>query len=304
MTAAAAPPRIMLIDSNVYFSRKLSEALKKVGFEVLSSPQAAYALTMLEWNTPVAILCATNLRELNAHQIAPIIHADAKTSTIPLIALGNGGEQALMEAFRSGCDDYVDRRNNPDDIAVHVHNCLLSRQEGFQPTQMVPSSMATLTGDLSRLDLPGVIQLLNQARQTGALNINSGNIDGVIYFDAGELTHAECGPYFGDEAVIHILKSCEGADKGVYKFVYGTTAAHRTVLRSATDLMLDAMRELDESARNSAAAEAANSDENIASQMPDAQTERAKSAPECVEDGERAAIHSEASGDGAKREMP
>jgi hypothetical protein len=33
---------------------------------------------------------------------------------------------------------------------------------------------------------------------------------------------------------------------GVYKFVYGASSAQRTVLRSATDLMLDAMREFDE----------------------------------------------------------
>lgn len=248
MIVAPALPKILLIDSNVYFSKKLSDALKVEGFEVITSPQAAYALTMLEWNKPAAVLCATNLREMSAYEIAPILRADAKTAAIPIIAVGNGGDQALMEAFRSGCDEYVDRRRAPDDIAAHVRTFLLSRQEGFQPTQMLPSSMASLTGDLSRMDLPGVIQMLNQARQTGALNINSGDTDGVIYFDGGEVSHSECGLLFGDEAVVHILKSCEGAGKGVYKFVYGTTAAHRTVLRSATDLMLDAMRELDEAA--------------------------------------------------------
>ncbi|MGH9731262.1 MAG: DUF4388 domain-containing protein [Candidatus Acidiferrales bacterium] len=251
-TNGTCQPRVLLIDSNVYFSKKLSDALKKEGFEVLTSSQAAYSLTMLEWNTPAVILCATNLREMNAYEIAPLLRADAKTSSIPLIAVGNGGDQALMEAFRHGCDDYVDRRRGPEGIAAHVRAFLLSRQEGFQPTQMVPSAITTLTGDLSRLDLPGVIQMLNQARQTGALNINSGDTDGVIYFDGGELSHAECGTLFGDEAVIHILKSCEGAGKGVYKFVYGVTAAQRTVLRSSTDLMLDAMRELDEDALDDA----------------------------------------------------
>ncbi|HKF51807.1 MAG TPA: DUF4388 domain-containing protein [Candidatus Acidoferrales bacterium] len=249
MTVAAAQPKILLIDSNVYFSKKLSDALKTEGFEVVTSSQAPYALTMLEWNKPAVVLCATNLREMNAYEIAPILRADSKTAAIPIIAVGNGGDQALMEAFRSGCDDYVDRRRAPDDIAAHVRAFLLSRQEGFQPTQMVPSSMASLTGDLSRMDLPGVIQMLSQARQTGALNINAGDTDGVIYFDGGELSHAECGLLFGDEAVVHIVKSCENTGKGVYKFVYGTTAAHRTVLRSATDLMLDAMRELDEAAQ-------------------------------------------------------
>lgn len=238
--------KILLIDSNVYFAKKLGSALKSEGFEVVTSSQGAYALTMLEWSKPAAVLCATNLREMAAYEIAPILRADAKTAAIPIIAVGNGGDQALMEAFRHGCDDYIDRRSGVEEIAAHVRTFLLSRQEGFQPTQMVPNSMAALTGDLSRMDLPGVIQMLNQARQTGALNINAGEIDGVVYFDAGEISHAECGALFGDEAVIHILKSCEGAGEGVYKFVYGVTAAQRTVLRSGTDLMLDAMRELDE----------------------------------------------------------
>src|SRR5690348_3738853 len=246
MIPAGQQRKILLIDSNVYFAKKLSGALKSEGFEVLTTSQGAYALTMLEWTKPAAVLCATNLREMAAYEIAPILRADAKTATIPIIAVGNGGDQALMEAFRHGCDDYIDRRRSVDEIAAHVRAFLLSRQEGFQPTQMVPNSMAALTGDLSRMDLPGVIQMLNQARQTGALNINAGVTDGVIYFDAGEMSHAECGALFGDEAVIHILKSCEGAGEGVYKFVYGVTAAQRTVLRSGTDLMLDAMRELDE----------------------------------------------------------
>jgi hypothetical protein len=38
--------------------------------------------------------------------------------------------------------------------------------------------------------------------------------------------------------------------QGVYKFVYGATSSQRTVLRTATDLMLDAMREYDESTQN------------------------------------------------------
>ena len=46
------------------------------------------------------------------------------------------------------------------------------------------------------------------------------------------------------------LATCQGATAGVYKFVYGATATQRTVLRSATDLLLDAMREFDESQRD------------------------------------------------------
>src|SRR5262249_26984105 len=109
----------------------------------------------------------------------------------------------------------------------------------------------SLSGSLTHHDLPGVMQMLGHAHQTGALHINSGDTDALLFFDAGEIIHAECGSLFGDEAVIHILQSCMRNNSGVYKFVYGSSSAKRTVLRSATDLMLDAMREMDESAHHS-----------------------------------------------------
>jgi CheY-like chemotaxis protein len=249
MIVPGKPARILLIDSNVLFAKRLGDALKREGFEVTTTTQAAFALTALEYDAPAAIVCATNMREMGALEIAKIIHADAKNASLPIIAIGDGTQRALMEAFQAGCDDYIDRQLSQATIANHVKNIIISKMEGFQPTQMLGQADTSLSGNLSTQDLTGVMQMLGQARQTGALTINAGETDAVLFFDAGEVTHAECGSLFGDEAVLHILKSCVHVGSGVYKFVYGATSAQRTVLRSATDLMLDAMREYDESAR-------------------------------------------------------
>jgi CheY-like chemotaxis protein len=187
---------------------------------------------------------------MGALEIARIIRADAKNTSLPIIAMGDGSQRALMEAFQAGCDDYVDRHLAPATISSHVKNIIISKVEGFQPTQMLGQADTSLSGNLTHHDLTGVMQMLSHAHQTGALNINAGETDAVLFFDAGEITHAECGALFGDEAVLHILKNCVQCGSGVYKFVYGATSAQRTVLRSATDLMLDAMREFDEGVRD------------------------------------------------------
>lgn len=246
MMAAGGSGKVLLIDSNAYFAKRLGDALKREGFEVISSTQAAFALTTIEYDAPAAILCATNLREMGALEIARIIRSDPKNAALPIVALGDGSQRALMEAFQAGCDDYVDRHQSPPVIAAHVKQIILSKTQGFQPTQMLTQSDTSLSGNLTHHDLPGVMQMLGHAHQTGALHINAGQTDAVLFFDAGEVTHAECGQFFGDEAVIHIIKSCVDGGEGVYKFVYGATSTQRTVLRSATDLMLDAMREYDE----------------------------------------------------------
>lgn len=255
MTAPPTPPKILVIDSNVYFSKKLSEALKQEGFEVIAAVQGAYGMTMLEWNKPAAIVCATNLREMGALEMAPLLRGDPKTADIPLIALGSGGGQGMLEAFRAGCDDYVERQRGAANVAAHVRTFLLSRLQGFQPTQLVAPTEAALSGNLSHLDLPGVIQMLGQARQTGSLMIDAGETNGVVFFEAGEITHAETGASFGDEAVLRIVQNCQGVGAGSYRFVYGATAKNRTVLRPATELLLDALRLFDEQRRDLAPAE-------------------------------------------------
>ena len=246
--------KILLIEDHLAFAKELSEALKQEGFEVVHATQSAYALTMVEWNPPIAIVCAMNLGEMGAFEIARVLHADSKTARLPVIAIGEGEEHELMEAYRAGCDDYVDRRLGAESIATQVRNFLRSRQEGFLPTQMLGSSESALSGNLSHLDLPGVIQMLVHSRQTGVLHINAPKIDGIISFDAGEVFHAECGDKVGDQAVVHIVQSCNHVEGGVYKFVPGDPGATRTVQRTATNLMLDALRELDEGEDNVAQA--------------------------------------------------
>src|SRR5271154_5445316 len=99
MNALASAPRILLIDSNVYFSKRVTDALRQLGFDVVQCTQVSYALTMLEWNAPAAVLCATNLREMGALEMAPILRADPKTTNIPLIAVGSGDDQALLGSY-------------------------------------------------------------------------------------------------------------------------------------------------------------------------------------------------------------
>jgi len=251
MSSASMPAQsILIIDSNVFFARRLTDSLRKEGYDVQHATQSAYALTMLEYTPPAAILCATNLRELNAFELPRILHADPKSANIPVLAMGEGGDKALMDAFRAGCDDYIDRRLGPDNIAAHVRGFLRSRAEGFHPTQMLEERQTALEGNLSHLDLPGVIQMLSHSRQSGALHVNAPRLDGVIFFENGEVTHAESFEMIGDDAVVAIIKGCNSMVEGVYKFVPGSTAATRTVLRSVTELMLDALREIDEEARD------------------------------------------------------
>lgn len=242
-SSAAKTPKLLLIETNVFFAASLGDALQKEGFEVLHSIPSPHAFTMLKWSMPSVVLCATHSGEVSAFRLPRILHGDARTAHISIVALGDGNHHTLMEAFRAGCDDYVDRDLPLDTIAAHVRSFLRSQETGLQ---MLSGMGAALTGSLAHLDLPAVIQMLGHSRQTGALHINADHSDGIIFFDRGELAHAESGDRTGDSAVVHIVRSCTGQDSGHYKFIPDVKSDTRTVRRSATELMLEALRGLDE----------------------------------------------------------
>jgi DNA-binding response OmpR family regulator len=247
--SAGSNGKIFVVDTNLFFVKRLSEALRQYGFEAVHCSEPAYALTMVEWNTPLAILCSTNTRNSGGFEIPTILRADAKTSHIPVIAIGDRGQQSQLEALRIGYEDFVDRRLGAEEIVAHLISILSSHRDGFQPTQMLGRSETALDGRLSLVDLPGVIQVLSQSRQTGGLHVNADGTDGIIFFDSGEIIHAESGPLVGDQAIIQLVKSCYLAEDGVYKFIPGDAVALRTVQANLSALILDALRELDEQGR-------------------------------------------------------
>jgi len=67
------------------------------------------------------------------------------------------------------------------------------------------------------MDLTGVMQMLGQgAGKTGALTINAGETDAVLFLlTAVRLRTRSADRFFGDEAVIHILKNCVKCGSGV-----------------------------------------------------------------------------------------
>lgn len=250
MNTVEGSGKIFVVDTNLFFVKRLSEALKQKGFEAVHCSDAAYALTMIEWNMPVAVLCSTASRGPNTFEIPAILHADSKTRHIPVIALGDRGQQSQLEALRAGYEDFVDRRLGAEEIAAHLVSLLSSHKDGFQPTQMLPRAETALDGRLSMVDLPGVIQMIEQSRQTGALHVNAGSTDGIIFFTTGEVIHAESGLLAGDDALVCLIKKCHNNKDGVYKFIPGSAPTLRTVHCNLSGLIMDALREIDEEERD------------------------------------------------------
>lgn len=113
-----------------------------------------------------------------------------------------------------------------------------------QPEPAFEKRHATLAGDLSVVSIFDIVQVLENARLTGALAMNSGTRSGRVYFSEGRISGAETSDGFkGEDAFRRIVELTAGA----FEFEISDQKFPENI-RSAsnTNLILDALRQLDE----------------------------------------------------------
>ncbi len=104
-------------------------------------------------------------------------------------------------------------------------------------------------GALAGLSLTDVIQLKGHNKYTGAITVEYGASQGVIYFVDGEIIHAELGGESGEQAIYQIIKWPGGTFN-----IHPEMTSNVCTIHYRTDfLLLEALRRLDEENAGSAA---------------------------------------------------
>ena len=98
------------------------------------------------------------------------------------------------------------------------------------------------TGELPTVGLSDLLQMQNQNGFSGALSIQQGQNKGAIYFQHGEVVHAEYGRWRGLKAVYIML----GRGQGNFSCQTGLEPPRLTINGSMSHLLLEGHRWLDE----------------------------------------------------------
>jgi len=97
-------------------------------------------------------------------------------------------------------------------------------------------------GSITGLQLPDLIQMNCLSQMTTALFVNKDERKGCIYFEDGQITHAEVGAIDGEEALFTILSWSTGS----FKFVGSMKAPRNTIATNWEYLLIEGMRRSDE----------------------------------------------------------
>ncbi len=103
-----------------------------------------------------------------------------------------------------------------------------------------------MTGTLGLFSLVDLFQLLAGAKRTGRLAVEHPLGPAKVYFDGGRVTHAEFAGEDGEEAVYALFAD----ERGDFSFRTGLPAPRTTVTMRTHNLVLEAVRRLDEARRD------------------------------------------------------
>lgn len=103
-----------------------------------------------------------------------------------------------------------------------------------------------MTGTLGLFSLVDLIQLLSGARRSGRLLVQHPKGDAKLYFEEGEIVHAIFGELSGETAVYALFAD----ERGPFSFAAGLPAMERSIELRTQNLVLEAVRRLDEARRD------------------------------------------------------
>ena len=116
-----------------------------------------------------------------------------------------------------------------------------------------------MTGTLGLFSLVDLFQLLASSSRTGRLRVDHPLAAARVYFDKGRVVHADFGDFRGEEAVFALF----GDERGSFEFKLGLPPPETSVSLSTENLLLEAIRRLDESRRNTPTPSSGLADEAI-----------------------------------------
>lgn len=102
-----------------------------------------------------------------------------------------------------------------------------------------------MTGTLGLFSLVDLFQLLASARRSGRLSVDHPKGTARVYFEKGNVVHAEFAGVSGEQAVYDLFAD----ERGTFEFRLGMPALEATITGGTENLVLEAVRRLDESRR-------------------------------------------------------
>jgi len=220
---------ILFADGDPKVTQYFAGILKTNGFNAASTTSGMEALGLYKSESPDLVVTDLSLSEMDGMALLEELKKFDPNSRV-LITTDNADKDMITRAFRMGVLDVLEKPLDPEFLITKIRD-LLAKED------------RALEGNLQMMSLASIIQINCEERNKAQLSLNhQGNI-GTIFFNDGEMVHAEAGNLDGNEALYSLLSW----DEGTFELKMGVDPGSITINTNWSGLLLEGMRRIDES---------------------------------------------------------
>lgn len=236
---------VLIADPDSRRAENIADACVTRGLAARTAQQGAEALEKAIAQPPDLVVAPVELPLIGAVKLAEILRANPRTRTVRFIFLGSPAAGAAPGDIR---DEVMAIGAGSDEIASRV-DALLTRQTEIESVDRPSEDDSDLSGKLSKIAFPDLLQLLHANRRTGLVSLTASargrEERGSVVLQNGEIVHATANGVEGEKALFRLLSWKEGT----FAFTPRRVKVSRTIHTPVRALLLEGVRQLDEANR-------------------------------------------------------
>ncbi len=147
------PARLLLVDDEPGLREAVQLYLEDSGFTVDVASNARQGWELLEQNLPDLVISDIMMPEVDGYQFLAKLREDSRFKTLPVIFLtAKGMTTDRIQGYQAGCDAYISKPFDPEELEVIVQN-LLERRAAIQASSGEGSpDITALAGQIARIE--------------------------------------------------------------------------------------------------------------------------------------------------------
>lgn len=242
-------PRVLIIDPQADYRKLLKMRLLNEGLKVDEADTFDEGLKSVLQLPPDLIVADLDPQSTDTFLFLEELRSDKSLRMVPFVILARTDDRIVrMRALREGVDEYVCKEADLEEIVLRIENVLA--REAIRRRDSKTLVRRGITGDLENLGLPDIVQTLTMGMKTACVTLTYNGSHGTLWFENGEIKHAETDKLKGEEAFYEMIRW----DEGEFVIEHGIKPRKTTLTADAMYLLMEGMRRMDESAADEAQA--------------------------------------------------
>jgi CheY-like chemotaxis protein len=245
-TPGAKTVRLLLADDNPLIRELIVKGLEPF-CEVDCSSDGADALLKVVDCPPDVILCDYKMPGLDGRKLFEKLRAREATRHIPFLFMASRPDiEERLRPLVDGVEDFITKPFLIKDL-VRITKKVVDRLH-LEKLQKTASRPGVIQGRLEEMSMIDLMQSLEMGQKSCRLIVKHNGEQGELYFSSGQCRDAKIGSTEGDDAVYKVVLWSAGEFE--IDFNAANASTRTTTTRNTTGLLMEAMRLMDESNRD------------------------------------------------------